>query len=156
MSYYQATQLIKETAQATGLITTVTHGALQDIDVKRQTLFPLLHVVPVNFVNVGTTVTYSLTLYFCDLVDFNKDDQYKLKEPWWNVDNSIDVLNQMSLAAQIFMDKINRGAAYADRFRIADTNTGTFFTNRVENLLTGVQLDFTITMPNTSVTDGIC
>ena len=156
MSYYKATQLIRTIARETTLITTVSHGSLNDIDVKRQTLFPLLHVVPVNFSNIGATVTYSFTLYFCDLIDFNKKDQYKQKEPWWNTDNSIDVLHQMSMAAQMFIDKINRGDSYNLDFRIEETNTGTFFTNRVENLLTGVQLEFSVTMPNTSVTDGIC
>ncbi len=156
MSYYKATELIKSVAQGTTLITTVTHGSFQDIDVKRQTLFPLLHVVPVNFLNEGALVTYTFTLYFCDLIDFNKENQYKQKEPYWNTDNSIDVLNQMSMAAQMFIDQLRRGDTYDSKIRITETNTGSFFTNRVENLLTGVQIDVGITMPNTSVTDGIC
>tara|TARA_R110000782_G_scaffold263396_1_gene356036 strand:- start:149 stop:676 length:528 start_codon:yes stop_codon:yes gene_type:complete len=156
MSYYKATELIKNTAQGTGLITTVTHGNFQDIDVKRQTLFPLLHVVPVNLVVTSSIVTYTYTLFFCDLPDFNKEDQYKMAAPWWGTDNTIDVLNQMSLAAQMFIDQLTRGVSVDNKFQVAVTNTGTFFTNKVENLLTGVQMDINITMPNSSTTDGIC
>jgi len=154
--YYKATELIKDIATGTGLITTVTIGDFNSIDTKRQTLFSLLHIVPVNFVNVGSLVTYTFTLYFCDLVDYNKKDLYAEPKPYWGVDNTIDVHNQMSLAAQMFIDKINRGDSYDDNIRISETNTGSFFTNRLENLLAGVQLDISLTMPNSSVTDGIC
>lgn len=156
MSYYKATELIKDTAQGTGLITTVTHGDFSEIDIKRQTLFPLLHVVPVSFSTVNATVTYTYTLFFCDLVDFNKTNQSDMAAPWWGNDNKFDVMHQMSMAAQMFIDQLTRGISVDNNFMAADTNSGTFFTNKVENLLTGVQMDISITMPNTSVTDGIC
>ena len=154
--YYEATQLIKTIAEQTGLITTVTLGDFNSIDTKRQTLFPLLHVVPIGFVVDGSIVTYNYTLYFCDLVDYNKENLYTEPNPYWGTDNTIDVHNQMSLAAMLFIDKINRGDSYDENFRISQSNTGTLFSNRLENLLSGVQMDISITTPSSSVTDGIC
>ena len=155
MSYYKITEKIKEIAEG-GLMTTVTHGDFNSIDIKRQTLFPLLHIVPNNFVVTGSIVTYSLTLYFCDLVDYNKENIYTEPEPFRGVDNTIDVLNQMSFAAQNFIDKIKRGDSYAELFRLADQQTGTFFTNRLENLLAGVQLEINMTIPSSAHDNGIC
>jgi hypothetical protein len=153
MSYYLATDLIKATALANGIMTSVTHGALQDIDIKRQTLFPLLHVVPQAFTINQKTASYSFSLLFLDLVDFNKSDLRDEANPYWGTDNLIDVFNQMSLAAQLFAMSIQQLQANVN---ISIPTNGSFVSNRFENLLSGVEIQLTLTYPNTFITDGTC
>ena len=154
MSYYNATELIKATAESTGLITTVTHGDLNSADIKRATLYPLLHIVPQGMTFNGSTVDFQFTLYFMDIIDFSKGDQYTEAEPFRGVDNLIDVFNAMSIAAQVMMDKLNRTAL--SNVAISVPNGATFFSNRFENALSGVEMQLTITYPSTATTDGIC
>ena len=137
-------------------MTTITHGELDKTDIKRQTLMPLLHIVPVNFNIEQKTISYSFQLYFMDLVDFNKEDLRDQAQPFWGTDNHIDVFNNMTIAAQLFMDLINRGPAKDQSIDIQVPNSGAFFSNRFENKLAGVELGLTLTFPNTSITDGIC
>lgn len=153
--YYHVSDLIERTALRTGLIKSVLHGNLQDVDVKRQTIFPLMQVVPQNFSNDGKTIAYTFTLYILDLIDFNKKDLRDEAEPFRGTDNLIDVFHNTSYAASLFLDYLKREPA--DPYHeIGNVNGGQFVSNRFENLLAGVELQMTITVANTSTLDGIC
>ena len=60
--------------KSTGLINTVTIGNIADIDLSKQTIFPLVHVMPNNASIDGNTITLNLTLFFMDVVDFSKSE----------------------------------------------------------------------------------
>lgn len=154
MSYYKATELLKTTAESTGIITTVTHGDLNSADIKRATLYPMMHIVPLSMTYNGSTVDYQFTLYLMDVIDSSKGDIYNEADPFRGVDNIIDVFNAMSTALQIILDKLNRTAL--SNVVISLPSSASFFSNRFENALAGLEMPITITYPSTATTDGIC
>lgn len=154
MSYYNATELLKTVAERTKLITTVTHGDVNSADIKRQTLYPLMHIVPTGFSYLGSTIEYQFTLYFMDLVDTTKANLYDEADPFWGVDNTIDVFNAMTQAASMVADILNRDGL--GNVIITLPGNATYFSNRFENALAGVEMQVTLTYPSAATTDGIC
>lgn len=153
--YYTVSDLIEKTAIRTGQIKSVVHGNLADVDMKRQTIFPLMQVVPQNFNVSGKTVSYSFTVYILDLIDWNKNDLRDEVDLFRGTDNLIDVFHNTSYTAQMFLDYLNREPV-TPYHELSIVNGGTFVSNRFENLLAGVEMQFTITLPATSTYDGIC
>lgn len=156
MSYYRATDLIKQAGESTGIIRTITHGSFGDIDVKRQTIPPLMHVTPTTLAYNGPTETYGFNILFLDLIDFNKEDLYDEPNPYRGTDNLMDVFHAMRLAGGIFVDQLTRGRNIPSDITIAIGTSGNFVSNKTENMLSGIELTITITLPGASATDGIC
>lgn len=156
MNYYDTIQKIKEAGEATDLLKTITQGEISDTALKRFTLYPLMHIVPAGFQIKGATVVFSFELFIMDLVDMNKKDIQDEAEPFWGIDNTLDVHNQCYIIASLLIDRLARGPEVANIFQAERTPNGTFFIDRFEDAVAGVQLIINIETKSTAVTDGIC
>ena len=54
-------------------ITTTTTGDIWEIDLAKNTLFPLMHINPVNVQTSATTLTYNFQIFIMDLVSEKED-----------------------------------------------------------------------------------
>ena len=125
----------------------VTFGSIEDVDLNRQSIFPLAHIVPDTVNRDGKMTTYTFEILGMDLVDFNKDDYRDMPEPTHQPSNVQDVLNdiliRLSNAAQTFITGNN--------FDLLMQATGTQdyipFMERFESLLAGFTFSITIQMP---------
>jgi len=156
MTYYQITELLYDTlTDARVDFTTITHGSIEDVDLARQTIFPLAHVTPSTATLNEKTIAYSMNIAALDIVDFNKNDLREEANPYYGTDNKMDVLSDLAVRLQIAVDVIRR--ELVDRNITIDTGiTMTPFVDRFENLLAGWEVTLNITIPNSSVLQGGC
>ena len=152
---YDIIDKLKETGEALPSIRTITFGNLEDVDIKRQTIFPLIHIVPGTATLNGSTITWAFQIHAMDLIDFNKDDLNDMDDPFHGTDNMQDVLSDMVQQLSIMVDKIKRGASFGT-YEIVGSQTMTPFLNKTGNGLAGYTLSVTINSPSASVDDGIC
>ena len=72
--FYRVLDTIKDTLQADTNCNTVTYGDITQIDLSKQTIFPLSHII-VNSVTSGENImTFNLSILAMDIVDVNKDE----------------------------------------------------------------------------------
>ena len=173
MAVYNKTYLnlidkIRELGRLHKFINTTTVGDIFDIDLSKETIFPLMHVNPVNVQTGYSQLTYSFQIFVCDLVSEKKDWEKDSAVPFGtnlenvfsdNLSNEIDVFND-TLQTCVDLVSIFRNS----KWQSVNANYGldinnpeyftegeyTFepFTERFDNLLTGWVFTLNVTVHN--------
>jgi hypothetical protein len=147
---YDITTKLREELQANVLINKVTFGDITDIDLNKQTIFPLAHVMLENSTIGERTITVGLSIMLMDIVDESKAEE---TDEFIGNDNEHDVLNSMLAAGTKTVQEFMRGSSYADNYHMVGDAEVEFFTDRFENKLAGVVINFSVEIPNIA---GLC
>ena len=132
-------------------INTVTTGDLLDVDLSKQTIFPLAHIIVNDVTFNDHYITFSINVIAMDIVDEDKDDRQTKDNPHLGLDNSHDILNTMLTVINGLQSSLRRGGMNDNNYEINDTPTATQFQDRFENLLTGWSLLLNIEVPNSDM-----
>jgi hypothetical protein len=145
--YYDLLEKLRVSLEANPSINTVTEGDLIEVDLAKQTIFPLSHIIVQNAQFAPQTITFNLNILFMDLVDFNKDDP-KADIPFRGNDNEQDVLNTMLAAANKLWSDLSRGDLYVDKYQVSGTPSCEPFVERFDNQVAGWDMGVSITIAN--------
>ena len=143
--YYYIINSIKDYLTSTGLINTVTVGDIYKVDLAKQTLFPLSHIIANNAQLSDNTITLNISILFMDIVDESKTDVINIFD---SNDNELDVLNTQLALANRFTSEYLRGDLYSDNIQIIGVPNAEPFVDRFENKLAGWTLTFDLQIPN--------
>ena len=148
MNYiFKLTDAIKEELQSNELINQVTFGDLFEVDLLKQNIYPLAHV-GMTSAQIGQGVAYvEMSILFLDIVDESTTEQ---TDQFYGNDNEHYVLNTMFAAATKTIQELMRGDLHNQGFQVEAENINMdFFSERFEDKLAGVGVDFTVTIKNT-------
>jgi hypothetical protein len=109
MNYYSAVKYIADQLRAAGF-NTVTFGEIDEVDLQRESIFPLAHIVPESCGIAQQPFTYTFTIIALDTVFFPKGDIKNEIEPFFGMDNTQDVLADIHFRLANFGEYIKRGA----------------------------------------------
>ncbi len=142
--YYYAISKLKTMLEEDGFVNTITTGDLFDVDLSKQTIYPLTHIIG-NSATIGEQiVNYNISLIFMDIVDISK--QPNLNQFDKN-DNQLDVLNTQLSVANRLVQKIQRGT-HEYNLEIVGDVTCEPFTDRFENKVAGWTITFDLAVSN--------
>ena len=140
-SFYRVIDNIKNAISAEPFNHQVTFGDIADIDLQKQSLYPLCHIMINNATITNNIVQQNMTIFLMDLVDVSNSEDTSL---FLGNDNRQDILNtQLALGTRI-MRVLQKADAYRDEFEIVGDATCEPFTERFENMLAGWAITFTI------------
>ena len=129
-------------------INTVTTGDLLEVDLSKQSIFPLAHIIVNDITFSEHFMTFSINVIAMDIVDEDKDDKQDKDKPHLWLDNSHDILNTMLSVVNGLQSSLRRGGMNENNYEINDSPTATQFEDRFENLLTGWSLLLNVEVPN--------
>ena len=129
-------------------INTVTTGDLLEVDLSKQSIFPLAHIIVNDITFSDHFMTFSINVIAMDIVDEDKDDKQDKDKPHLGLDNSHDILNTMLSVVNGLQSSLRRGGMNENNYEINDSPTATQFEDRFENLLTGWSLILNVEVPN--------
>ena len=138
--YYEILNILKTEIEATELVNTITQGDIDGIDINKQNLYPLAHVVINSSSFQSATIIFNVTIIAMDIIDVSKEpttDQFR------GNDNEIDILNAMHTLQNRVFEKFRREYVNIQ----VDTATNTPFVMRYANGLAGWETTFDITIP---------
>lgn len=142
---YQTTTKIKEALEAEPFINTVTFGSLNDVDLDKQTIFPLGHLT-INSTSVATNVfRFNMSILVMDIVDISKEETTDI---FTGNDNEQDVLNTTLAVLTRVLNIMQRADLYREKYQIEDVVSCEPFVDRFENKLAGWGATFTVTVQN--------
>jgi len=144
-SFYDLTDKIKDTLKAEPFVNTVTYGSLDDIDLNKQTIFPLSHIIVNNAVVNTNIVTYNVSVLCMDIVDESK---LETTDEFVGNNNEQDVLNTQLAIQNRLLSLLQRGDLYTDKFQVEGDVTCEPFVDRFENKLAGWVSTFDVLVPN--------
>ena len=143
--FYNVTEQLKDSLIAEPFVNTVTFGSLDDVDLSKQSIFPLAHLT-VNSTSVSTkTLRFNISILAMDIVDISKE---KTDDIFLGNDNEQDVFNtQLALITRI-VNKLQRGDLYTDLYQVEGEVSCEPFVDRFENKLAGWVATFDILVQN--------
>jgi len=143
--FYNVTKKIKDALNAEPFVNTVSFGSLDDVDLNKQTIFPLSHII-VNNCNVETnTMIFNISVLAMDIVDESKDE---VTDIFVGNDNEQDVLNTQLEVINRVVAILQRGDLYTDLFQIEGVVGCEPFVDRFENKLAGWSATFDVIVKN--------
>lgn len=143
--YYYVVNTLKNYLKATDFINTVTIGDIFAVDLSKQTIFPLSHIIVNTAQFAENTTSLNVSILFMDLVDESKEEVIDI---WEGNDNEQDVLNTQLTIAQKLSADLMRGSLYSNLVQVLDNPSAEPFTDRFENKIAGWTLTFDVNIPN--------
>jgi hypothetical protein len=145
-SYIDVIEILRDTALANNNINTFTVGDISEVDLDKQTIFPLAHTIVNSAQFNSTIITYNITVLFMDIVHSDSSEN----EPTiYSKDNENYVLNTMLNVGNHITDNFNSGDLNDGNTRIMrETVNAEPFKDRFENLVAGWAFTFEVETRN--------
>lgn len=143
--YYYIVNTLKTYLSNLNFINTITIGDIFSVDLTKQTIFPLAHII-VNTASLReNTISLNVSILFMDIVDESKQ---LITDVWQSNDNEQDVLNTQLTLAQKLTSDLLRGSLYSSLVQVESEPTAEPFMDRFENKIAGWTLTFDVIVPN--------
>jgi hypothetical protein len=143
--FYNLTDKLKDELIKDPFVNTVTYGNIFEVDLNKQTIFPLSHFIVNNVVDRGQTLLFNISLLCMDLVDESKDDTV---DEFVGNDNEQDVLNTQLAVANRVGAMLKRGDLYREKYQLDGEISLEPFVDRFDNKVAGWTATFNVVIPN--------
>ena len=143
--FYTIIDKLKAHLDADIFVNTVSEGDIFKVDLAKQTIFPLAHIMVNTATFEGSIIRFNVSLIAMDIVDVSKDEVTNI---YLGNDNEQDVLNTQLVVLNRAYELMRRGDMYSDLYQVDGNPTCEPFTERFENLLAGWTMTFDVLIPN--------
>lgn len=143
--FYRVTDKIREELQADVNCNTVTYGDITQVDLNKQTIFPLAHIIVNSVTSNDTLLKFNISVLAMDIVDISKDEDVNI---FVGNDNEQDVLNTQLAVLNKLIQKLRIGNLYIDKYQVLDDVIIEPFRDRFENQIAGWTATMDIVIQN--------
>jgi hypothetical protein len=132
--FYQITETIETQLLADVNVNTVTTGDIFDIDLSKQSIFPLAHIIVNSVTLQEQVISFNITVMAMDIVDESKEATTDI---FRGNNNEQDVLNTQLAVLNKLVMVLRRGDLYSDKFQLEGDPSLEPFYERFDNRLAG-------------------
>jgi len=143
--FYQVTQVIKDQLLSDVNVNTVTTGDITRIDLSKQTMFPLSHLIVNNVGNEDNILRFSLSVLAMDVVNISKEEVVDI---FIGNNNEQDILNTQLAVLNKLVQVLRGGTLHTDLYQLDGSPSFEPFYDRFENEMAGWALTFDVIIPN--------
>jgi len=143
--FYQVTTAIKDQLYKDVFVNTVSSGDIFEIDLNKQTIFPLSHIIVNNATYNGNVWLFNISVLCMDVVDFSKTEQ---TDQFLTNDNEQDVLHTQLMVINRLLEVLRRGSLFDDLYQLQGTPNCEPFVDRFENKIAGWTVTFDVMVSN--------
>ena len=143
--FYQLTETIKEQLLEDKNINTVTTGDITDVNLNKQDIFPMGHIIVNSVVDQEQVLRFNITVLAMDIVDQSKEltiDRFKGNA------NEQDILNTQLSVLNKLIQRLRMGDLYRDMYQLQSDPTLEPFYYRFENQLAGWSANMEVVIYN--------
>ena len=144
-NYFTLLNTLRTHFESDAFINTVTEGDIFKVDLAKQTIFPLTHIIVNSSSIENNIIRFNVSILCMDIVDISKNTA---TDQFIGNDNEQDVLNTMFVVQNRLYDVLRRGDLYSDNFVTEGNATLEPFAERFENYLAGWTMTLDILMSN--------
>tara|TARA_R100000541_G_scaffold59378_2_gene73179 strand:+ start:114 stop:617 length:504 start_codon:yes stop_codon:yes gene_type:complete len=153
--FYQVTEVIKNQLLNDPSVNTVSFGNIQDVDLSKQSMFPLSHIMVNSVSFLNNTLNFNISVISMDVVDVSKD---AITNIFRGNNNEQDILNTQLEVQNRLIQELRKGDLYSKS--IAEVGAGSVnyqvqgdpntepFSDRFENELAGWAVTFDVITNN--------
>ena len=133
---YKIIRQIKEALLEEPFVNTVTEGDIFEVDLSKQTMFPLSHIMINSATHQGNVISFNITVLLMDIL--NQKDEL----------NKVDIWNTQLLVGTRILNRLNRGDLRSNFWELTGNPSFEPFTERFENDLAGWAVTFDVLVRN--------
>lgn len=127
---------IKETLIAEPFINTTSDGDIFKIDVNKQDIYPLGHVIVNSMTSQGNVLNYNLSVILMDIAEQKQ------------ADNSSDIWRIQEKVGMRLVSLLQRGSVFEEGYQLEGQPAFEYFIERFENDMAGVAITMNVLVPN--------
>jgi len=143
--FYQVTEVIKNQLLLDPNVNTVTTGDITKIDLSKQTMFPLSHIIVGNVGNEDNVLRFSLSVLAMDIVNVSKEEVVDI---FVGNNNEQDILNTQLAVLNKLVQVLRGGTLHQDLYQLDGNPSFEPFYDRFENEMAGWALSFDVLVQN--------
>ena len=143
--FYQVTDIIKEQLLADVNVKTVTFGDITRIDLSKQTIFPVSHLMVNTVTNEDSVLSFNMSILSMDIVNVSKEETTDI---FLGNNNEQDVLNTQLQVQNKLVQVLRGGDLMRQQYQLDGSPTFEPFYDRFENELAGWSMTFDVLIPN--------
>jgi len=143
--FYQVTEIIKNQLLSDPNVNEVTTGDITKIDLSKQTIFPLSHIIVGNVGNEDNVLRFSLSVLAMDIVNVSKEEVVDI---FVGNNNEQDILNTQLAVLNKLVQVLRSGTLHQDLYQLDGSPSFEPFYDRFENEMAGWALTFDVLIPN--------
>ena len=143
--FYLLTETIKTNLLADENVNTVTTGDITKIDLSKQTIYPLSHIIINNVSQEDQVLRFNISVFCMDIVDISKEETTDI---FRGNDNEHDVLNTQLAVANKLIETLRSGDLYTTKYQLDGAVSCERFYDRFENEVAGWVATMDILIPN--------
>ena len=143
--FYLLTETIKDQLLGDVNVNTVTTGDIYDIDLAKQSIFPLSHIIINNVTTQEQTLTFNISVLAMDVVDESKENTTDI---FRGNNNEQDILNTQLAVLNKLVMVLRKGTLYSDQYQLDGDATLEPFYERFDNRLAGWSATFDVFVKN--------
>jgi hypothetical protein len=132
--FYLLSETIKEELLKDQNINTVTTGDITNVNLNKQDIFPLGHIIINTVTDEENVLRFSITVLAADMVDQSKDATVDIFK---GNTNEQDILNTQLAVINRLIQRLRKGQLYTDMYQLDGTPVCEPFYDRFENQLAG-------------------
>jgi|TARA_R110000803_G_scaffold201077_1_gene265747 hypothetical protein len=143
--FYQLTETIKEELLKDQNINTVTTGDITDVNLNKQDIFPLGHIIINNVIDQENVLSFNISILACDIVNQSKELTY---DRFTGNNDVQDILNTQLAVLNRLIQRLRKGNLYSDMYQLEGNPSLEPFYDRFENQLAGWTATFNVLIYN--------
>ena len=143
--FYLLTETIKDQLLGDVNVNTVTTGDIYDIDLAKQSIFPLSHIIINNVTTQEQVLTFNISILAMDIVDESKEATTDI---FRGNNNEQDILNTQLAVLNKLVMVLRKGTLYSDQYQLDGDATLEPFYERFDNRLAGWSATFDVFVKN--------
>lgn len=146
-SFYKVVEFLKSHFQNDTFVHTITHGVIEDIDVDKKNIFPLVHFQVTSAQIVEGLIVFTFQIHVLDIRNISKKP---ITDKFLKNDNELDNLNTCFAITNKFLTKL-RLQRNSDDIELFANSTPTPVEFQFTNLLDGWVFDVQLSIPNNNI-----
>ena len=144
-AFFLMLETIKNTLLQDKNVSSVTYGDLTDVDLSKQTIFPLSHIIVNNATNDSQTMSFNVTVLCMDVVDVQKDEPVDIFQ---RNNNEHFILNSQLAVTNRLYQLLHNGQLRLDGYQVDGEAQCEPFVDRFSNNLAGWAVTFDLMVKN--------
>ena len=145
--FYTVTQKIKDQLLLDPNVNTVTTGDITRIDLSKQSMYPISHLILNNVSNEGdgNVLRFSMSVLSMDVVDVSKEETVDV---FIGNNNEQDILNTQLAVLNKLVQVLRGGNLHQEKYQLEGSPSFEPFYDRFENEVAGFALTFDVIVEN--------
>jgi hypothetical protein len=149
---YRVVNVMRDEFLSNPFCNTCTIGTLTEIDLAKQTMFPLAHITIENVTHYDNSLSFQMTIFNLDIVSISKDLPV-VETPNNNIlgygnDNLMFVLTNQLYVINRAVARMMSSTIYLNGWQLEGNPMSEVINKEMENMLAGYQTTLTLTVPN--------